>query len=245
MVSLVNGGPLVIHMNQATIIACLLLSSFLATAQEQLVDCRDQQVYWTVEIKGTLWMTQNLNLETRLSTGLSQEQLAEHPDLTGRYYHVFEVDTICPCGWRLPDAEDWINYFDYLATNYSDSGQIKLSVDDAHVAFMGYHESFDLFGQHNPIQLGSNGRVEGDQFYFYPDMADYWTKDPPNFNEGSRNNRPGLVHVIPDVHDGTTHIHLRADGFTNIHSHQHHLNPKKEKKLRKFMVRCVKAVVND
>jgi hypothetical protein len=126
-----------------------------------------------------------------------------------------------------------------LVSEYSENEQIKLVVDDASVGFLN-NDSIDLFGEQNPINLMSNGRVEGGEYFFYEDMADYWVKDPPNFNTGDRNNRPGLVHVLPKVYDGTTHIHIRSKVLTNIHSHKHHLDPKKERKLRKFMVRCVK-----
>jgi hypothetical protein len=53
--------------------------------------------------------------------------------------------------------------------------------------------------------------------------------------------RKDHVHIMPGVIKGKTHIHIRPDSFTNIHAHDHHLKPKQEKKLRRFMVRCVKA----
>jgi hypothetical protein len=151
------------------------------------------------------------------------------------------LDSVCPLDWRLPDPEDWIIYFNYLVVNLPDPAQVKLSVDKMHIAFMEYSDDFNIFSENNPLNLIPTGRLEGGDYFLPDDYADYWTHDPPNFNPGNRNERPGVVHVIPEVYDGKTHIHLRKDGFTNIHSHKHHLNPKKTKKLRKFMVRCVKG----
>ena len=167
-------------------------------------------------------------------------QQLKQPNLQGRYYHVNELATVCPCDWRLPDPEDWINYFDYLAKATVDSTQVQLSTDKSHIAFHEYSDDIDLFAPESPLQLIPTGRFEGGEFILPKDYADYWTHDPPNFGPGDRNERPGVVIVIPEVEDGKTHIHMRQKGFTNIHSHKHHLDPDKEKKLRKFMVRCVK-----
>jgi uncharacterized protein (TIGR02145 family) len=218
---------------------CFLLTALTSFCQEFLTDCRDNKNYKVVEINGTFWMAQNLAFESSLSSPLSEEQRAKQPGLTGRYYHLDELDSVCPCDWKLPDAEDWIDYFNYLAVQQTDSLQIKLSVDKAHIAFMNYDHEINIFSESNPLGLIPNGRMEGDQYYLYEGLADYWVLDPPNFGNGERNQRTGLVHVIPEVFDGKTHIHLRTKGVTNIHSHKHHLDPKKEKKLRKFMVRCV------
>ncbi len=219
---------------------CFILSVLSAYCQEFLTDCRDNKNYEIVEINDTFWMIQNLAYESSLSSPLTAEQRSKQPGLAGRYYHINELDSICPCNWKLPDAEDWIDYFNYLAVQQTDSLQIKLNVDKAHIAFMNYDQEINIFSESNPISLIPNGRMEGDQYYFYEGQADYWLMDPPNFGDGQRNKRPGLVHVLPEVYDGKTHIHIRSNGFTNIHSHNHHLDPKKEKKLRKFMVRCVR-----
>ncbi len=219
----------------------LLLGPLVGFGQSELIDCRDSLSYKVVEIQGTLWMAENLIFESDRSSPLSPEQEEQQPNLSGRFYHVDEIDSICPCGWKLPDAEDWIDYFSYLS-NAVDQ-QTKLSVDKVHIAFLEYESHLDIFSANpdsNPLNLVPTGRWEGGQYYLPGNYADYWTLDPPNFGEGDRNTRSGLVHVIPEVYEGKTHIHLRQNGFTNIHSHKHHLDPKKEKKLRKFMVRCVK-----
>lgn len=225
------------------LIICCLISSHGAFCQELLTDCRDSLNYNVVDINGTLWMAENLIYESELSSQMSDEQRAKQPNLSGRFYHVNEIDSICPCEWELPDAEDWIDYFNYLSSTNPDNPQIKLAVDKSHIAFHAYENHTDIFSKsidNNPMNLVPTGRLEGSQYYLPESYADYWTHDPPNFGEGERNDRPGLVHVLPEVYEGKTHIHLRKNGFSNIHSHKHHLDPKKEKQLRKFMVRCVK-----
>ena len=218
-----------------------VLVTLVCDGQSVLIDCRDSLSYRVIEIRGTLWMAENLVFNSKLSSPMSAEQKEKQPNLSGRFYHVNEIDSICPCDWNLPDTEDWINYFSYL----SDSArqQTKLSFDKSHIAFHEYENHTDIFSDNhesNPLNLIPTGRWEGGQYYSPDNYADYWTLDPPNFGEGDRNARSGLVHVLPEVHEGRTHIHFRAKGFTNIHSHKHHLDAKKEKKLRKFMVRCVK-----
>jgi uncharacterized protein (TIGR02145 family) len=184
-------------------------------------------------------MAENLNYETKLSSSYKPNENSPI-SLKGRYYHVSERDSICPCEWKLPDAEDWINYFKFLSENDTTPSQVQLSMHKKHIALSGYEGNIELFGSSNPLDLVPNGRMEGGTQLMISGMADYWTADPPNFGEGDRNTRTGVVHVIKQVEDGTTHIHMRASGLTNIHSHRHHLDPKKEKKLRLFMVRCIK-----
>lgn len=217
-----------------------LLGCLGAHCQDLLTDCRDSLNYKVVDINGTLWMAENLNYGSDLSSALSEDQLAKQPNLSGRFYHVNEIDSICPCEWRLPDAEDWIDYFEYLSSTNPNNPQIKLTVDKNHIAFFDYDDHINIFSEDNPLNLVPTGRLEGGQDYPPDNYADFWTQDPPNFGEGERNNRSGVVHVLPETEDGTTHFHLRKNGLSNIHSHKHHLDPKKEKKLRKFMVRCVK-----
>lgn len=221
------------------IIVTLLMANGVKS-QHVLVDCRDSTAYDVVDIGGTLWMKEDLKYKSELSRSLTGDYADKYPHLRGRFYHINELDSVCPCDWKLPDVEDWIAFYDHLATINSDSLQIKLSFDKAAIAIMNYHSTIDVFSDDNPLNLRTNGRMEGEQYFYLEGLADYWVKDPPDFSEGTRNLRPGVVHVLPQVFSGKTHIHIRSQGLSNIHSHNHHLDPKKEKKLRKFMVRCIK-----
>jgi uncharacterized protein (TIGR02145 family) len=84
----------------------LLFGPLISQGQTEFVDCRDSLSYKVVDIRGTLWMAENLNYESELSSPMSPEQLAKQPGLTGRYYHLNEIDSICPCDRKLPDVED-------------------------------------------------------------------------------------------------------------------------------------------
>ncbi len=221
------------------IVLAYLLSHTAVHGQDLMVDCRDQQEYPIADINGTLWMAANLRYETSLSSRITKEQKEKQSDLVGRYYHVNEINSICPCDWRLPDADDWINYFDFLAANKS---QVKLAVDKSHISFHEYDGSINIFSEDSPINLIPTGRLEGGTFYLPDNYADFWTDDPPRFGELDSDSRLGIAHILTEVYDGKTHIHLRQTGISNIHSHKHHLDPDKEKKLRKFMVRCVKSL---
>ena len=216
----------------------------LSLAQTTLVDDRDNRTYPLVQINGTTWMAGNLEVDTELSYPLSPEQQSKAPALRGRYYHVSELGTICPAGWELPDTEDWLGYFEHLVGSGDSDVTLKFVGDVKHFMIDGYYPGIDLFEKDNPLNLLPTGRTEGDEFFLPDDYADYWTMDPPSYeSEGKKHSGPDHVHVMPEVVPGKTHIHIRQNSFTNIHSHKHHLDPGKEKQLRRFMVRCVKIVL--
>ena len=218
--------------------SCLTLACF---GQNTLVDDRDNKSYQIVEINGTLWMADNLDFETGLSSAVTSDQKTLLPLLSGRYYHLTELKSVCPIGWELPDTEDWLGYFEY-PVEINDAELILRFIGYAsHFVIDGYDQKIDLFERGNPLNLVPTGRLEGENFYMPDDYADFWITDPPTYTTaGKKHEGFGHVHVMPMVIEGKTHIHMRKNGFTNIHSHEHHLNPNKEKKLRRFMIRCVR-----
>lgn len=208
-------------------------------AQDVFVDPRDHQKYSVVRIRGNEWMAENLNFETPLSVS-SEPQQEKNPKLTGRYYHLEEICCVCPDGWRLPDLEDWLNYFSFMVKSVDSLAPLKYMGDERSLGIGGYNEKVNLFADDNPLQLTGTGMVEGKKFINPENIANYWTLDPPEWSHDLDHSKQDHIHVLPLVYDGKTHIHIRNNGFSNIHSHDHHLNPKNKKKLRKFMVRCVR-----
>ena len=209
------------------VLLIFLLSILPCYGQDDiLIDVRDGKSYPVININGTIWMLDNLNLETALSTGLSQLYIDRY-NLRGRYYHMSELDSVCPTGWRLPDVQDWIDYYDFMvSTQYS---EVSLAIDSmtkpVHYTISNYSETIDLFANTNLLNLKATGRIEGNVQNIPNDYADYWTLDD---NEEFK---------------GRTHIHI-MNPWTTIHSHKNHLRPKKVEELRKFMVRCVKTDAN-
>ena len=60
-------------------------------------------------------MLDNLDYEANNSVGLTEEQKTNSTfNLAGRYYHFINSDSVCPTGWRLPNRQDWIDYFNFL-----------------------------------------------------------------------------------------------------------------------------------
>ena len=164
-------------------------------------------------------MLDNLDLNTDLSETFDE---MEKYDLAGRYYHMSEIDSICPVGWRIPNVEDWISYFKFLAVEQTPGVELEItSIDDpVHYTISNYSDKIDLFADGNLLELKPTGRVEGEVFNLPDNYADYWTFDA---NE--------------EV-EGRSHIHI-MNPWTTIHSHKHHLKLNQKNKLRKFMIRCV------
>lgn len=209
--------------------------------KDVLIDDRDNKKYGTVVISGTQWMTENLDYLTELSMP-SDPQASVNPQINGRYYHIEETCCVCPTGWRLPEVEDWLSYFTYMLKSVDSLAPLKFLGLEDHFAIDGYSEKLDLFGDKNPLRLSPTGRVEGGKYITPGSFADYWTSDPPEWNHKLPETNKDHTHTLAIVYEGKTHIHIRKNSFTNIHSHEHHLNTKREKKLRMFMVRCVKSV---
>jgi hypothetical protein len=73
-------------------------------------------------------------------------------------------------------------------------------------------------------------------FVYAPWSADFWIQDLRTKADGFEADAYRPVKV---VYPGTSHIHLFNE-YTNIHSHEHNLNPEEKDKLRRFLVRCIK-----
>ena len=190
--------------------------------QHTLNDVRDGQSYRTINISGTFWMLDNLNFASGLSTVLTDEEMDKY-NLAGRYYHMEEIDSVCPAGWVIPNVQDWIDYFNFMVSEQYPGIELEIQTfeDPLNYNIAGYNEAINLFEEGNLLNLMPTGRYEGTELQIPDVYADFWTLDE-----------------LEEI-EGTTHIHI-MNVWTTIHSHKHHLQPKKRKKLRKFMVRCIK-----
>lgn len=209
---------------------------------DTLLDIRDNKTYHTKEINSTFWMIDNLDFVTDLSFDIPP--VNKDLQLNGRYYYLSELDSVCPVEWQLPDPEDWLNYFEHLAK--MNDMVLEFTGEWSNFTFSGYKGKVNLFADDSPLHLGPTGRYEGSLFNTPNDYADYWTRDAPTYQTVNSKEHGGSdhVHIMSGLVKGKTHIHIRPNSFTNVHSHDHHLNPKKEKKMRRFMVRCIKKNEN-
>lgn len=208
---------------------------------DTLLDIRDNKTYHTKEIDGTVWMLDNMNYRTKLSFDVPPEQELL---LIGRYYYLTELDSVCPAKWQLPNPDDWLRYFEYLAI--TNDVLLEFTGEWSNFTFSGYKGKINLFADDNPLNFEPTGRYEGTMFNIPTDYADYWTLDAPTYQTVNKEEHGGSdhVHIMSGLVKGKTHIHIRPNEFTNVHSHNHHLNPKKKKKMRRFMVRCIKRKYN-
>ena len=168
-------------------------------------------------------MLENLRFETSLSRSLNPD-LKRDTIANGRYYHLEELDSICPSDWRLPSVQDWLSYYRYLDRTHSNWEFNYEDLLDKHVYRIdGYEGTYDPFEIDNPLRIKNTGWIQGDAFSNdVPHLlATYWIT---TLKEGKVNR---------------SHIHI-TPMWTNFHQHKHHLKVRDEKTLRRFMVRCVK-----
>ncbi|MEM7548725.1 MAG: FISUMP domain-containing protein [Bacteroidota bacterium] len=220
-----------------------LFFQFSRAQEFTLIDERDNQTYDVETINGVSWMLQNLNLETNLSLKADTSRSEALKNLKGQFYHMDELEDICPAGWQLPKASDWIDYFIYVSRGREASIRFKAFRENIEVK--GYEGELDVFEPGNPLNLQPTGIYQGDEHVYKGGYANYWITDLPTqkdimFEAKGRSMRVKHVRVI---YEGKAHIHL-GNPWTQIHSHDHHLEHSNEDEMRRFMVRCVKYVEN-
>ena len=212
-------------MSRTILLFFIFLSlNLVGLGQSFLKDKRDGQIYKTFEINGTVWMLDNLNYKSTLSKSLGAESKND-TIARGRYYHVYELDSVCPDGWRLPDSDEWIQYLHLVEEGESElQFEIKdeLRSDDRFL-IVNFEDVYNPFEENNPLNIKNTGWIQGGEYSSDVThlLATYWTAD------------------IKDHKLNRTHIHI-TPMWINIHTHRHHIKPKDEKTLRLFMVRCVR-----
>ena len=214
-----------------TLISMSLLSTLFAQEKGTLTDPRDGQSYATVKLNGLQWMIENLRLETERSFGFNEEQKAQYPHINGRWYHMNELDSVCPEGWRLPTSTDWIGYLKLLAEE--NNVKLKIKTNKADMNVTNFSDKIDLFEPGNVMNIYGGGIFQGFDFVPAPEMADFWLQDLPARSKGDT-----AEHMPRESYPYRAHIHV-FNPYVQIHSHYHHLDPNDETMLRRFLVRCV------
>jgi uncharacterized protein (TIGR02145 family) len=88
----------------------------LYTVGAQFTDSRDGEVYETVIINGTRWMSENLRyLVTNQSTSNTTDRKY------GYLYRQVVANTICPSGWHLSTDQEWKDLEMYLELSASEA----------------------------------------------------------------------------------------------------------------------------
>lgn len=159
-----------------------ILISFSSFCQNDiLVDPRDDQEYRIKKMNGLKWMLDDLNYFTDYSFDLSMEDQEKYDVPEARWYHLTEINTVCPEGWRLPTGDEWLAYIKTLAdakgAKYSE-GTYK-----SDYAIWKFKDYIDIYGSDNPLDLQVMGIYESEQFIQSPGSADYWIQDIPTIKE--------------------------------------------------------------
>lgn len=156
------------------IFSILLITSYVGNCQlSTYLDSRDNTTYNTVSIDSRIWMTDNLNYITLQSQESTSVQQSKHT-LSGRYYHMDELDSICPSEWRIPDVDDWMSYFKYIATLVKRVELRITNIDDpVHYTIANYSDKIDLFAKGNLLNIAPTGRIESGNQNIPDNYSDY------------------------------------------------------------------------
>ena len=82
-----------------------------STSYGELLDKRDNQVYRTVVISNHVWTAQNMNFKTEddsLAQSWCYDDKFENCKKYGRLYNWEAAKKVCPEGWHLPTADEWL-----------------------------------------------------------------------------------------------------------------------------------------
>jgi uncharacterized protein (TIGR02145 family) len=69
------------------------------------VDNRDGQVYKTIDVRGLIWLAENLNYEVKNSWWYDNDPSNGKP--SGRLYTWEAAQFACPSGWHVPSIVEW------------------------------------------------------------------------------------------------------------------------------------------
>lgn len=209
------------------------VSSYCFAQESVLIDPRDGQEYDVVEVNGQKWMRDDLNFFTELSYDLNEQERIRFNVPAARWYHLTEIDSVCPTGWRLPTGDEWLAYIKMLAEK--DGIRYTEATYRSAYAIWDFHEDINIYGPNNLLSLQVMGIFEGAEFFQYPGSADYWIQDIPMKSEVEKETD---IKTVKKTYPNRSHVHFYPNRM-NFHSHKHHLNLDDAKTMRRFLVRCV------
>ncbi len=204
-----------------SIVTLLMLINLNLQAQTNTYkDARDGRIYNTIDIGETVGFKENLKFETRLShcpNFNKNEGDCEH----GNYYSNFELESLCPEGWRIATLNDWENYFAFMKMKFSIADK-QINIDTLTEKAEGamvidMSGKIKLHGEDTPLGLEAIGWVEGNTIENYGAIT-LWMPDQKK-------------------RDQNYHVHIANRSYVR-HTHEHHIIDVPDK-VRKFCIRCV------
>ena len=212
-----------IRLLSAVLMVIVLLVSINANAQEvDYTDPRDGEVYTVVDIEGLEWMTRNMVIPEAGAHFSDHEVAVNH--MHTNYYEYRSVDGLCPEGWRLPTIDEFNAAMKHIAKNQG-YGSIPLKVDSSLTKLNG-HVSTVMQVVDTTDQI-----VWIDEPILRMEPI-YWVQGERFRTNGSHTWWLGEV-------DPYYHAHLAEHNYV-IHSHRFHVHEQKQKRNRRFAVRCVR-----
>lgn len=193
-----------------------------AFSQNAIIDDRDGKHYEVFQVDNHLWFKTNLQYKSQTSW------CNQHPESeackSGNFYYSTDLINVCPNGWRVPSWMEYKKAIKFIDRNNNPSDSAIFSEN-----FMPYKKykilaeqviGITLIGDSTFFDMVANGWIEGDK----------WEKQ----NETT-------VWVVEDISNSPQpHVHI-LKGEIIKHAHEHHVIDK-EKKIRRFSVRCISDV---
>jgi len=94
-----------------------------STEDASFVDPRDGTAYRTVRIGSQLWLGENVCFEADGSWAYDEDPA--NVERYGRLYDWEEANCVCPPGWHLPTAAEWMTLFEHLGGPDVAGGRLK------------------------------------------------------------------------------------------------------------------------
>jgi len=120
--------------------------------KETFIDIRNDKVYKSVVIGTQTWMAENLNINIPYFSKC-YEDLESNCDIYGRLYNWTVAGSVCPEGWHLPQAEEWLALINYVENGEEESSGKKLKTssgwewsDPFYYGYKGNPNGTDEFG---------------------------------------------------------------------------------------------------
>jgi len=131
--------------------------------KETFTDSRDHKIYRYVVIGTQTWMAENLNANLPYFSRC-YDDLETNCDKYGRLYSWTAANSVCPDGWHLPEAEEWLTLINYVENGEEKNNGRKLK------ASSGWECSYDewscnYYGNPNGTDEFGFSALPGGTFY--------------------------------------------------------------------------------
>lgn len=203
------------------LIPVVFLFTNIGHAQSIVIDERDSSSYQTFELAGNIWFQSNLRYVTPKSWCNQNPYSLACKD--GNYYYPQELVNVCPEGWKVPTWKDYkraikaiedSSRLDSSAVTWSEEKfNERFSIKEAGIT------GITLINDSSFFDFTSTGWIEGDRWHPQETQTTQW--------------------IVEDISTSPQpHVHIRENEIV-MHTHKHHVDDR-EKKRRRFSVRCVK-----